>query len=145
MLTCIWVVTYTWLFASYQKHSQQIIDVQQFFLHTQMLSDQAKELSLGPWWFGSIHLSRLGWSRVAYRWSCSNVRQLALIWMYGQIAEDRNYLWFRFHSYRGLKWRCWCSIRRGEPFVCWENTRTLLSPLATRLVETELNKKSIGT
>lgn len=65
------------------------------------------------------------WVRaVAHRWACSNVHQPAPVWMYGQQAEAHNYLWIWLHSCHDLNWRCLCSIKNGEPFVCWENTRT---------------------
>lgn len=89
-------------------------------------------------WFRSNHLSRLGWSRLAHRWGCSNLCQLALMIMYSQITEDHYYLWL--HSYKDLKWRCWCVVKTGEHFGRKMEELSLLAAISVKTT----NKKSVG-
>lgn len=132
----------TWMrmLASSQECSQQIIEIRQFFFHTEMLSDQAKEFALWPWWFGSIHLSRLGWSSLTHRWGCSNRSQQALSWMHCQLAEDHNYSGSSYISITTWNGGA-CVVSKAVSPMTAGKIRTFLSPLAVTSVETAEQEK----
>jgi len=102
------------------------------------------KFALSPGWFRSVLLSRLGWSSLVYRWGCSNRSQLALTWLYCQLAKDHNYLQFWLRSSHDLNEGTGVASREASTLSAGKIQELSYQHLAARSVETEQNKKSIG-